>query len=115
MLVSKISTNSLLLFVVWQGIYDPGQTQQKDGDRGFILLPAQPDVLPISDASSDEVKQVPCFVIQNCQAHYSSKCPMYGTCQNNVVYSLFTSATLAFRDSICAWTNRNAQRQYAGD
>ena len=25
-------------FFVWQGIYDPGQTRQKDGDRGFILL-----------------------------------------------------------------------------
>ena len=27
----------LFLFVLWQGIYDPGQTQEKDGDRGFIL------------------------------------------------------------------------------
>ena len=32
--------NFLYLFlVVWQSIYDPGQTQQKDGDRGFILIP----------------------------------------------------------------------------
>ena len=32
-------------FVVWQGIYDSGQTQEKDGERGFILLPSQPAVL----------------------------------------------------------------------
>ena len=25
-------------FVVWQGIYDPGQTQEKSGNLGFILL-----------------------------------------------------------------------------
>ena len=24
--------------VVWQGIYDPGQAQEKDGNRGFTLL-----------------------------------------------------------------------------
>ena len=29
---------------VWQGIYDLGQTQQKDGEQGFILLPPQPAV-----------------------------------------------------------------------
>ena len=69
-----------IFFVVWQGIYDPGQTQQKDGDRGFILLPPQPAVLPRLDAGSGGVEPAPCFVIQNYQSHYSSKCPMYGTC-----------------------------------
>ena len=72
--------HDLSLFVVWQGIYDLGQTQQKDRDRGFILLPARPAVLPRSDAGSDSVEPAPCFVIQNCQSHYSSRCPMYGTC-----------------------------------
>ena len=86
-----------LLFVVWQGIYDPGQTQEKDGERGFIFLPPQPAVLPRSDAGSDGIEPAPCFVIQNHQTLYSSRCPMYGTCQNIVVCSLLTSATLAFR------------------
>ena len=73
------SQDSYNLFVVWQGIDDSGQTQQKDGDRGFILLPPQPTALPRSDAGSDGVEPAPCFVIQNCQTHYSSRCPMYGT------------------------------------
>ena len=77
-------------FVVWQGIYDPRQTQEKGGNRGFILLLPQPAVLSRSDAGSDRVELAPCFVIQNCQTHYFSGCPMYGTCQNNVVCSLFT-------------------------
>ena len=46
----------LLFFVVWQGIYDPGQTQEKDGDRGCILLPPQPALLSRSDARSDGVE-----------------------------------------------------------
>ena len=87
---------SLSLFVVWQGIYDPGQTQEKDGDREFILLPPQSAVLPRSDAGSDVVEPAPCFIIQSCQTHYPSRCPMYGTFLNNVICSLFTSATLAF-------------------
>ena len=49
--------------VVWQGVYDPGQTQEKDGDQGFILLPPQPAVLPRSDAGIDGVEPAPCFVI----------------------------------------------------
>ena len=71
---------TIFFFVVWQGIYDPGHTQQKDGDRGFILLPPQPAVLPRSAPGSDGVEPASCFVIQNCQTHYSSSCPMYGTC-----------------------------------
>ena len=55
-----------LLFVVWRGIYNPGQTQQKDGDRGFILLPPQPAVLSRSDAGRDGVEPASCFVIPNC-------------------------------------------------
>ena len=47
----------LLLFVVKQGIHDPDQTQEKDGGRGFILLPPQPAELPRSDAGSDGVSQ----------------------------------------------------------
>ena len=43
------------------------------------------------------VEPAPCFVIPNCQTHYSSRCPMCGTCQNNVICRLFTSRTLAFR------------------
>ena len=39
----------VFLVVVWQGIYHPSQTQEKDGDQEFILLPPQPDVLPRSD------------------------------------------------------------------
>ena len=34
---------------MWQGIHDPGQTQEKDWGRGFILLPHQPAVLPRSE------------------------------------------------------------------
>ena len=64
---------SVFLFVVWEVIYDPSQTQQKDGDRRFILLPPQTAVLPRSDAGSDRVKPAPCFVIQNCQTHYCSR------------------------------------------
>ena len=79
-------------------MYDPGQTQKKDGDnRGFVLLPPQPAVLRRSDAGSDGVEPAPCFVIQNCQTHYSSRFPMYETCYNDVVCNSFTSATLAFR------------------
>ena len=40
---------------MWQGIYDPGQTQQKNGDRGCIFLPPQSAVLLRSDASSNGV------------------------------------------------------------
>ena len=36
----------MIFFIVWQGIYDRGQTPEKDGDQGFILLPPQPAVLP---------------------------------------------------------------------
>ena len=54
-------------------------------------------MLPRSNASCDGVEPAPCFAIQNCQTHYSLRCPVYGTCQNNVVWSLFTSTTLAFR------------------
>ena len=71
--------SDMLFFVVWQGINDPGQTQEKDGGRGFSLLPIQP-VLPRSDAGSDGVEPAPCFVVQNCQTHYSSRCLMCGTC-----------------------------------
>ena len=87
----------MLFFVIWQGIHDPGQTQEKKGDRGFIFLPSQSAVLPKSDAGSDRVEPAPCFVIQNCYTHYFSRYPMCGTCSTNVVSSLFTSATLAFR------------------
>ena len=73
--------NCLMLVVVLrQGIYDPDQTQEKDGDREFILLPPQPAVLPRSDAGSDGVEPTPCFVIQNCLTHYSSRLPINGTC-----------------------------------
>ena len=48
----------ILFFVVWQGIYDPDQTQKKDGDRGFILL--QPTMLPESDAGSNGVEPLFC-------------------------------------------------------
>ena len=79
---SKQPTGGLrsFFFVVWQGIYDPGQTQQKDGDQRFFLLSPQHAVLPRSGAGSDRVEPAPCFVIQNCQTYYSSRCPMYGTC-----------------------------------
>ena len=63
-------------FVVWQGIYEPGRTQEKDGDRGFIPLPPQPAILPRSDADSDRVEIATCFVMQNCQTHHSSRFPM---------------------------------------
>ena len=86
----------LIFFVLWQGIYDPGQTQQKDGNQGFILLPPQPAVLPTSDAGSDGVEPTSCFVIQNSRTHYSSRYSMHGTCYVNVVCSLFTKPTLAF-------------------
>ena len=43
-------------FVVWQGLHDPGQTQQKDGDRWFTLLPPKPAVLPTADVGSDGVE-----------------------------------------------------------
>ena len=69
-----------VVVVVWQGIYDPGQTQEKDRDRGFILFPPQLAVLSRSYAGSDGVEPAPCFVIQNYQTHYSSRRPMYGTC-----------------------------------
>ena len=42
--------NDAFFFVVWQGIYDSGQTQEKDGDRAFIPLPLQPALLLRSDA-----------------------------------------------------------------
>ena len=75
-LLSIVSSIVFLLFVVWQSIYDPGQTQEKDRGRGFILLPPQLAVLPKSDAGSDGVEPVPCFVIQNFQTHYFSRCPV---------------------------------------
>ena len=77
---NALERRGLKVVVVWQGIYDPGQTQQKDGDRGFILLPPQPVVLPRSDAGSDRVEPAPCIVIQNCQTYYTSRCPMCGIC-----------------------------------
>ena len=55
------------------------QTQEIDGDRGFILLPPQAAVLLRLDADSDGVEPAPCFAIQNCQSHYFSRCPMHGT------------------------------------
>ena len=67
-------------FVVWQTIYDPGQIQQKNKDRGYILLPPQSAVLPRSNAGSNGVEPAPCFVIQNCQIHNFLRCPMCGTC-----------------------------------
>ena len=45
-----------VVVVVWQGIYDPGQTQEKDGDRGFILLQPHSVVLPRLDAGRDGVE-----------------------------------------------------------
>ena len=78
-LLKKFLVQSFVVVVVWQGICDPGQTQEKNGDRGFILLPPQPAVLPKSDAGSNGVEPAFYFVIQNCQTHYSSRCPMYGT------------------------------------
>ena len=74
------SKTAFAFFVVWKGIYDPGQAQEKDADRGFVFLPPQSVVLPSSDAGSDGVEPAPFFVIQNCQTHYFSTCPMYGTC-----------------------------------
>ena len=29
-------------FVVWQGIYDPGQTQEKDGTKGLFFYHSNP-------------------------------------------------------------------------
>ena len=75
-----ISALNFVVVVVGQGIYDPGHTQEKDGDRGFLLLLPQPAVLPGLDAGSDGVEPAPYFVIQKCQTHYSSRCPMSGTC-----------------------------------
>ena len=60
-------------FVLWRGIHDPGQTQEKNGERGFNLLQPQPAVLPRSDAGSDGVEPASCFVIQNCQTHIISQ------------------------------------------
>ena len=37
LLHAQLNGKCLLFLVIWQGIYDPGQTQQKDGDREFIL------------------------------------------------------------------------------
>ena len=56
----------VIVVVICQGIHDSGQTQEKDGDLGFILLPPQPTVLPRSDAGSERVEPAPCFIIQNC-------------------------------------------------
>ena len=64
----------IFFFVVWQGIHDPGQTQEKDWGRGFIFLPLQLAALPRSGVGSDGFEQAPCFVIQNCQTHHSSRC-----------------------------------------
>ena len=50
-------------------------------------------MLPRSDAASDGVEPASCFVIQNCQTQFS----LYGSYKNNVVCSLFTSATFVFR------------------
>ena len=63
-------------FVVWQGIHNPGQTQEKNGGRGFILSQPQSAVLPRSGTDSDGLEPAPCFVIQNCQTHYSLRCTM---------------------------------------
>ena len=57
--IRHVFGKTIFFFVVFQGIYDPGQTQQKDGDRGFILLPPQLAVLPRSDAGSDRVEPAP--------------------------------------------------------
>ena len=46
------------------GIYDPGQTQEKNKDRRFILLPSQPVVLPRSDAGNDGVEPAPYFALK---------------------------------------------------
>ena len=62
----SLGTTQLIFFVLWQGIYDPGQTREENEDRGFILLPPQSAVLPRSDAGSDGAEPAPCFVIQNC-------------------------------------------------
>ena len=50
-----------------------------------------------SDADSDGTQPASCVDIQNHQSTYSCRCPMYGTCQNNVFCGLFCSATLAIR------------------
>ena len=47
---------TFFFFVVWQSVHDPVQTQEKDGDRGFILLQPQSAVLLRSDAGSDGVE-----------------------------------------------------------
>ena len=49
--------------VLWLGSYDPGQIQEKEGGRGFILLLPQPAGLLRSDVGSDKVEPAPCFVI----------------------------------------------------
>ena len=53
-------------FALAQVRHCPGQTKEKDGSRGFSLLPFQPAVLPTSDAGNDGVEPAPCFDIQNC-------------------------------------------------
>ena len=49
------------------------------GTEGLSFLLPQPAVQPRSNAGSNRVEPAPCFVIQNCQTHYSSRCPMCGT------------------------------------
>ena len=59
----QILCTPLFYVVVWQSIYDPDQTREKDGDREFILLPPHSAVLPRSDVGSDVVEPAPCFLI----------------------------------------------------
>ena len=56
--------NLVVVVVVWQDIYDPGQTQQKNGDRGQTPSSPQPAALSRSDAGSNGAEPAPCFVIQ---------------------------------------------------
>ena len=67
MRLHKNAYGLLRRMVEYLSIYDQGQTQVKDGNRGFIHLLPQPAVSPRSDAGSDEVEPAPCYVIQNCQ------------------------------------------------
>ena len=49
--------NLFFFFVIWQGIRDLGQTDEKDGGRVFNLLPPQPAVLPRSVLAVMELSQ----------------------------------------------------------
>ena len=109
----------LLLFLdVWQGINDPGQTQQKDGHRGLSFchpnllcrLDQMLTVMELSQHLVSSLKTVKPIIPRGtrCMGHLKIMC-------STVCLPAPTRISLKGRDTICAWTNRNAQGQYTDD